>query len=126
MGPAYPGLSAQGSADGNPGLYTKSGGTNLAYQNFGSGRPVITIPPLISNIGLGCEQELDRRVLDYFGRHTTVILWVPGTDPRHTTKRYSWITPPSRSERWSLAESTFLPASIARSDGRREQANAVC
>ena len=34
-------------------LYTKSGGTNLAYQIFGSGPPVIVIPLLISNIELG-------------------------------------------------------------------------
>jgi hypothetical protein len=49
-------------------LYTKGGGTNLAYQIFGSGPPVILIPPLISNVELGWEQELYRRVLDYFGR----------------------------------------------------------
>lgn len=53
--------------------YAKSGGVNLAYQIFGSGPPVVIIPPLISNIELVWEQELYRRVLDYVGRHVTAI-----------------------------------------------------
>ena len=41
--------------------FAKSGNVNLAYQRYGVGPDVVIIPPLVSNVELGWEQEVYRR-----------------------------------------------------------------
>jgi pimeloyl-ACP methyl ester carboxylesterase/DNA-binding CsgD family transcriptional regulator len=56
-----------------PTLFVKSDGLNIAYQVFGSGPPVLAIPPVLSNVELAWENALLRRWLEYWGRHVTYI-----------------------------------------------------
>jgi len=54
--------------------YAKSDdGVHIAYQVFGSGPPVVLIPPLVSNVELVWEQELFRRVFEYCADHVTIV-----------------------------------------------------
>jgi len=54
--------------------YAKSAdGVHIAYQVFGSGPPVVLIPPLVSNAELVWEQELFRRVFEYCADHVTIV-----------------------------------------------------
>lgn len=48
-------------------------GVHIAYQAFGSGPPVVIIPPLVSNVELVWEQELFRRVFEYCADHVTIV-----------------------------------------------------
>lgn len=48
-------------------------GVHIAYQVFGSGPPVVIIPPLVSNVELVWEHELFRRVFEYCAEHVMVI-----------------------------------------------------
>lgn len=53
--------------------YARSGGFDIAYQAFGSGPPVVLIPPLVSNVELSWEHELYRRVYEYEAQHIRLI-----------------------------------------------------
>jgi hypothetical protein len=53
--------------------YTKVDDINIAYQVFGSGPPVVSVPPLVSNLELSWEHELTRRVLEYWAQQATFI-----------------------------------------------------
>ena len=39
-------------------------GVRIAYQAFGSGPSLVTVPGLVSNVELSWEHELSRRVLE--------------------------------------------------------------
>jgi class 3 adenylate cyclase len=53
--------------------YARSGDLRIAYQQFGDGPPLLLIPPLVSHIEIAWENELYRRVLEYFGQHVTCV-----------------------------------------------------
>jgi class 3 adenylate cyclase len=55
--------------------FAQSRGVRIAYQEFGSGPPVVVIPPLVSNMELLWEHELYRRVLEYQARHLHVAMF---------------------------------------------------
>ena len=46
-------------------------GLRLAYQQWGSGPPLLIVPPLISNIEVVWEHEYYSRVNEYLGRYMT-------------------------------------------------------
>lgn len=53
--------------------YATSGDVNIAYQRFGSGPDVISIPPLISNVEIMWEHEVFRRFLELRASRTRVL-----------------------------------------------------
>jgi class 3 adenylate cyclase len=53
--------------------FAKSGDVNLAYQRYGAGPDLVLIPPLISNVELGWEQEVYRRAREHIGRYVRVL-----------------------------------------------------
>jgi pimeloyl-ACP methyl ester carboxylesterase len=53
--------------------YAKSGDFNIAYQRFGSGPDVVSIPPLISNVEIMWEHEVFRRFLELRADRTRVL-----------------------------------------------------
>jgi class 3 adenylate cyclase len=53
--------------------FAKSGDLHIAYQRYGSGPDVVVIPPLVSNVELGWEQEVYRRVREHNGRYVRVL-----------------------------------------------------
>jgi class 3 adenylate cyclase len=53
--------------------FAKSGDVHIAYQRYGAGPDVVIIPPLVSNVELGWEQEIFRRVREHNGRYVRVI-----------------------------------------------------
>ena len=53
--------------------FAKSGNVNLAYQRYGAGPDVVIIPPLVSNVELGWEQEVYRRTREHIGRYVRVL-----------------------------------------------------
>lgn len=53
--------------------YARSGGLNLAYQDFGEGDPVVLIPPLVSNVELSWEHELFRRPIELLASSVRLI-----------------------------------------------------
>jgi class 3 adenylate cyclase/pimeloyl-ACP methyl ester carboxylesterase len=53
--------------------FAKSGDLHIAYQRYGSGPDVVIIPPLVSNVELGWEQEVYRRVREHNGRYLRVL-----------------------------------------------------
>lgn len=53
--------------------YARSGDVNIAYQRFGSGPDVISIPPLISNVEIMWEHEVFRRFLELRASRTRVL-----------------------------------------------------
>src|SRR5215470_11900045 len=50
-------------------------GVRIAYQAFGSGPSLVTVPGLVSNVELSWEHELSRRVLEYQSRYCRVVLF---------------------------------------------------
>jgi class 3 adenylate cyclase len=55
--------------------YALSDGLHIAYQAFGSGPPLVMVPPLVSNVEVTWEHELYRRVLEYDGQQTRVVMF---------------------------------------------------
>ena len=55
--------------------FADAGGLRIAYQVFGTGPPVLTVPPMVSNLELVWEHELYRRMLEYFARHVRSIVF---------------------------------------------------
>ena len=53
--------------------FAKSGDVHLAYQRYGAGPDVVVIPPLVSNVELGWEQEVYRRAREHVGRYVHVL-----------------------------------------------------
>jgi pimeloyl-ACP methyl ester carboxylesterase len=53
--------------------FAKNGEMHLAYQVYGSGPPVLIVPPIISNVEMGWEEETYRRVREHLGRHVRVV-----------------------------------------------------
>ena len=53
--------------------FAKSGDVNIAYQVYGSGPDVVSIPPIISNIELSWEEETYRRARERLGRYQRII-----------------------------------------------------
>jgi pimeloyl-ACP methyl ester carboxylesterase len=53
--------------------YARSGDVNIAYQRFGSGPDVVSIPPLISNVEIMWESEVFRRFLELRASRTRVL-----------------------------------------------------
>jgi class 3 adenylate cyclase/pimeloyl-ACP methyl ester carboxylesterase len=53
--------------------FAKSGDVHIAYQRYGTGPNVVIIPPLVSNVELGWEQEIFRRVREHIGRYVHVL-----------------------------------------------------
>lgn len=53
--------------------YARSGDLRLAYQVFGEGPRLLSIPPLLSNVEVVWEHEYCVRVLERLGRHFTVV-----------------------------------------------------
>ena len=53
--------------------FAKSGDVHLAYQRYGAGPDVVLIPGLVSNVELGWEQEVYRRVREHIGRYVHVL-----------------------------------------------------
>jgi len=53
--------------------YAKNGDVNIAYQRFGSGPDVVSIPPLISNVEIMWEHEVFRRFLELRASRTRVL-----------------------------------------------------
>ena len=56
-------------------LYALSDGLHIAYQRFGSGPDVVTIPPLVSNVELAWDHEVHRRVLEFEAAHTRMLIF---------------------------------------------------
>lgn len=52
--------------------FAVSGGLHLAYQRYGEGPDVVLIPPIVSNVELGWEEETYRRAREHVGRHVRV------------------------------------------------------
>ena len=48
-------------------------GLRLAYQQWGDGPPLLSVPGLISNMEVAWEHELYRRVLEHWGRSVTMV-----------------------------------------------------
>ena len=71
--------------------YANSGGLNIAYQTFGEGPDLVLIPPIVSNVELMWESELNRRPIEFVGRHLRVTQFdkrgIGGSDgfDRHPT-----------------------------------------
>ncbi|HLX87500.1 MAG TPA: adenylate/guanylate cyclase domain-containing protein [Acidimicrobiales bacterium] len=55
--------------------YAMSDGLHIAYQAFGSGSPIVLVPPLASNVELTWEHELHRRVLEYDAQHGRIVMF---------------------------------------------------
>ncbi len=55
--------------------YALSDGLHIAYQAFGTGPPVVMVPPLVSNVELTWEHELYRRVLEYDAQHAHIVIF---------------------------------------------------
>jgi len=53
--------------------FASSDGLRLAYQAFGSGPPLVVVPPLVSNVELTWEHELYRRVYEHTARHQRIV-----------------------------------------------------
>jgi class 3 adenylate cyclase len=54
--------------------YAKSAdGLNIAYQDFGVGRCVVGIPPVVSNVELSWDHELYRRVYEHWAKHVRFV-----------------------------------------------------
>lgn len=53
--------------------FAKSGDVHLAYQRFGAGPDVVIVPPLVSNVELGWEQEVYRRAREHNGRYVRIL-----------------------------------------------------
>lgn len=53
--------------------YARSGDVSIAYQRFGAGPDVVSIPPLISNVEIMWENEVFRRFLELRARRTRVL-----------------------------------------------------
>lgn len=53
--------------------YARSGDVSIAYQRFGSGPDVVSIPPLISNVEIMWEHEVFRRFLELRASRTRVL-----------------------------------------------------
>ncbi len=53
--------------------FAKSGDVHLAYQRYGAGPDVVLVPPLVSNVELGWEQEVYRRAREHVGRYVNVL-----------------------------------------------------
>jgi len=75
--------------------YAKSGDVNIAYQRFGSGPDVISIPPLISNVEIMWENEVFRRFLELRASRTRVLHF----DKRGVGMSDRVAVPPSLQER---------------------------
>ena len=56
-------------------LYALSDGLHIAYQQFGSGPDIVIIPPLVSNVEMGWDHELYRRVLEFDAHHCRVLMF---------------------------------------------------
>lgn len=52
--------------------FASSDGVHIAYQQYGEGPDVVLIPPIVSNIELGWEEETWRRLREHVGRHVRV------------------------------------------------------
>lgn len=53
--------------------FAKSGDVHLAYQRYGAGPDVVLVPPLVSNVELGWEQEIYRRAREHVGRYVNIL-----------------------------------------------------
>src|SRR5688500_18256800 len=53
--------------------YARSGDLRIAYQQWGSGPNLISVPALISNIEVTWEHELVSRVLEHLGKYFTCV-----------------------------------------------------
>lgn len=53
--------------------YARSGDVDIAYQRFGSGPDVVSIPPLISNVEIMWDNEVFRRFLELRASRTHVL-----------------------------------------------------
>jgi class 3 adenylate cyclase/pimeloyl-ACP methyl ester carboxylesterase len=53
--------------------FAKSGDIQIAYQRYGSGPDVVLVPPIVSNVELGWEEETYRRVREHIGRHVRIL-----------------------------------------------------
>lgn len=56
-------------------LYAMSDGLHIAYQHFGSGPDVVMVPPLVSNVELGWDHEIYRRVLEFDALHMRMLMF---------------------------------------------------
>lgn len=56
-------------------LYALSDGLHIAYQRFGSGPDLVIVPPLVSNVELSWDHEVDRRVLEFDALHARVLMF---------------------------------------------------
>ena len=77
--------------------FAKSGDINLAYQRYGAGKDVVLIPPIVSNVELGWEEETYRRVREHLGSHVRVI----ELDKRGIGSSDPFDRPPTLAERMS-------------------------
>jgi class 3 adenylate cyclase/pimeloyl-ACP methyl ester carboxylesterase len=77
--------------------FAKSGDVHLAYQRYGAGPDVVLIPPLVSNVELGWEQEVYRRVREHVGRYVHVLEF----DKRGIGSSDRFTRPPTLEERIS-------------------------
>ena len=53
--------------------YARVGDLRVAYQQWGSGPPLLIVPDLISNVEIVWEHELYRRCLEHLGQHMTCV-----------------------------------------------------
>lgn len=79
-----------------PGIrYARSGDVHVAYQRFGVGPDVVSIPPLISNVEIMWEHEVFRRFLELRATRTRVLQF----DKRGTGMSDRVVRAPSLDER---------------------------
>ena len=53
--------------------YARSGDLRLAYQEFGTGPPLLLIPALLSNMEVSWEHEFIMRIFDLMSKHVNVV-----------------------------------------------------
>jgi class 3 adenylate cyclase/alpha-beta hydrolase superfamily lysophospholipase len=53
-------------------FFAEAGDVRIAWQQFGSGPDVVTVPPLVSNVEIVWEHEFYRRYLEYIARFVRV------------------------------------------------------
>jgi class 3 adenylate cyclase len=90
--------------------FTTSGGSRIAWQQWGSGPDLLMIPPVISNVELLWEQELYRRAYEYYGEHLRVTTF----DKRGVGLSDRFVDPPTFEQRVEDILTVMDAAGLAR------------
>lgn len=83
--------------------FAKSGDVHIAYQRWGTGPDVVIVPPLVSNVELGWEQDI-HAVMDAEGIERASLL---GLSEGGVMAQYFAARHPERVDRLVLANSSF-------------------